>query len=567
VPETVSIPVPTTDAASYHAKGWWRDTTLLDDFLANVAERPDKIAIVADHAGAPTETLTFGQLGDIVDRIAAGLLELGVRPGEIVSFQLPNWWQFAAMNLAITRVGAVTNAILPILRHRELAFILERTGSRLCVVPDSFRGFDYAGMLNDVAASVPTLTHVFAVGAAGDRPGVHSFDRFFLERDPAPASVLDPLRPAGDDVAQVQFTSGTTGEPKGVVHTHNTVRCGTRSVTGRLGLNPDDALLFFSPLAHTVGYYFGCYLPLADGMTVVYQDAWDAEHMLDLVNTYQCVWTMAAPTFLADLCATVEKTGVTIPSMRIISCAGAPVPPPLIAEVNRRLGATVLVAWGMTEVGAVTTTTTDDPDTLVTTTDGCPPDWVELTVVDADGHAVPAGTPGRLLVRGASTCLTYFKRPDLFAAATHDGWLDTGDIAVQWDNGYIRIASRSKDLVIRGAENIPVVEVESALLDHPAVRDVAVIAVPDDRLGERACAVLVPRDPRNPPTLPELLRHLAELNMAKQFWPEYLHIIDALPTTATGKVQKFKLREDAVNWNLTLNTATTTPDLATTGES
>jgi cyclohexanecarboxylate-CoA ligase len=539
-------------AGHYHRLGWWRDTTVLDDFLRNAATQPGKTAIISDHADREREQHDYGQLAALTDRVAAGLLGLGVRPGEIVSFQLPNWWEFAVMHLACARVGAVTNAILPILRHREVQFILERTQSRLCVVPARFRGFDYAEMLLEVQQKVPTLRHVLTAGPGDPPPGARRFEECFLTSDGRPADLarLNSLRPDPDSTATVQFTSGTTGVPKGVVHTYNTIWAGTASVSGRVGLTGDDTLLAVSPMAHTIGFYYGVVLPMAAGMTVVYQDTWDPVRMLDLISGYQVTWTMTAPTFLSDLCATAERTGITVPSMRHVSCAGAPVAPALISEVRKHLGAAVLTAWGMTEVGAVTTTLPDDTTDHIIGTDGSAPPWTDLKVVGPDGETVPYGTVGRLLIRGASNFTAYYKRPDLLEAALHDGWFDTGDLAWQQPDGYIRIQGRTKDIIIRGAENIPVVEVESALLAHPAVREAAVIAVTDDRLGERACAVIVPADPGAPPSLADLTAHLAALSMAKQFWPEYVRIVEVLPKTATGKIQKFLLREGSRQWDL-----------------
>jgi len=546
--------VPPETAAMYRSRGWWRDATVLDDFLRVAAQQPDKIATISDHAAGEREQHTYRQLAALVDQVAAGLLELGVQPGEIVSYQLPNWWQFTVLHLACARIGAVTNAILPILRHREVRFILERTGSRLCVIPESFRGFDYAPMLLDVQQHVPTLRHVFTVGSTGEPPaGTRSFEAFFLAGGAAREQLtarLDGLRPGADAIATIAFTSGTTGEPKGVVHTYNTIWAGTRSVSDRIGLTSEDTLLAVSPMAHTIGFYYGVVLPMMTGMTVVYQDAWDPVRMLELISGYGAAWTMAAPTFLADLCATAQRTGLAIPSMRYLSCAGSPVAPALIKEAELRLGATVLVAWGMTEVGAVTTTCPGDTDDHILGTDGSPPPWTDLKVTDQAGRTLPAGSVGRLLIRGASNAITYYKRPDLWEGARHDGWFDTGDLAWQDPDGYIRLQGRTKDIVIRGAENIPVVEVESALTAHPAIREVAVIGVTDDRLGERACAVIVPRDPQAAPTLSDLTAYLAGLNMSKHFWPEYVHLVSALPKTATGKIQKFRLREESRRWDL-----------------
>jgi cyclohexanecarboxylate-CoA ligase len=537
-------------AAEYHRQGWWRDRTLLDDFTGHARRQPGKVAVISDHIDRPREQHTFGELAAIVDQVASGLLELGVQPGDIVSCQLPNWWQFTALHLACARIGAVTNAILPILRHREVRYILERTRSRVCVIPAVFGGFDYAAMLRGIQPDVPTLRHIFTAGGGQPPPGTRGFEEYFLSARSDLDARLDDLQPDPDSVATVGFTSGTTGEPKGVVHTYNTIWAGTRSVSDRVGLTGADTLLAVSPVAHTIGFYYGVVLPMGAGMTVVYQDAWDPVRMLELVSGYGAAWTMTVPTFLTDLCAAAGRTGIAIPSMRYISCAGSPVAPALIQRIREQLGATVLTAWGMTEVGAVTTTVPGDSDEHISHTDGSPPPWTELKVVDPDGHTVPAGASGRLLIRGASNAVTYYQRPDLFRAAQQDGWFDTGDLARRFADGYIRLEGRTKDIIIRGAENIPVVEVESALIAHPAVREVAVIAVRDDRLGERACAVIVPTDPAAPPTLADLTGHLERQDMARHFWPEYVRLVTELPKTATGKIQKFRLRQDSREWDL-----------------
>lgn len=567
---SVSLTIDAENADDYHRKGWWRDETLLDDFLRNVVEYPDKLAVISDHADQEQEVLTFGELGELVDRIAGGLIEVGVLPGEVVSFQLPNWWQFIALYLACARIGAVTNAILPILRGREVRFILQRTQSRLFLVPDSYRGFDYVDMACDVQSELPSLQHVFSVGGDTPRWGVDSFEQFFLQRrweDVHPTEELDRRRPDADSAAQIQFTSGTTGEPKGVIHTYNTIWAGMRSIADPLALGFDDVVLAVSPMSHTVGFYFGCTLPMSRGMTVVQQDTWDPVHMLELVAANGITWTMVAPTFLADVCRAAAATTADTSSMRFISCAGAPIAPVVIADVRERLGATVLAAWGMTECGAVTTTLPGDTEDQLNHTDGGPRPWGEIRIVDGRGNDVPDGTPGRLHVRGASVAITYHQRPDLFEAAVQDGWFDTQDLAIRRADGYIRLCGRTKDLIIRGAENIPVVEVESMLLRHPAVREVAVIAVPDARLGERACAVVVPQPGSEPPTLADLTAHLDAHAMAKHFWPEHIRIVRELPKTPTGKIQKFRLREESGAWGLNLSDDTAEPIAATPGES
>lgn len=536
------------DPVALREQGWWRDRTLIEDVLEHAVQRPDKVAIVSHHADRPSESLTYRVLADAVDRFASVLLELGVGPGEAVSFQLPNWWQFAALHLACARIGAVTNPILPILRHREVEFICGQLASRVLITTGTFRKHDHAAMAADIAHSLPSLEHVLTVGAPSEAAlpaGVERLEDLAERVAVAEPSRLDALRPSPDAPAQVCFTSGTTGEPKGAVHTWNTVYAGMRPSYEAVALSSDDVLLAFSPLPHTVGFYYGVTIPLLYGMTVVYQDVWDPSAALRLIAEHEVSWTMAAPTFVADLCAAVGEDSPSTASLTKITSAGAPIPPSLVDQACDRLGARLLAVWGMTEVGAISSTLLDDDPMRAATSDGRTMPWNELVVADDAGAALPRGREGRLLARGASLLVGYHRCPDLFDAAVDEhGWFDTGDLARMDDDGYIRISGRSKDLVIRGGENVPVVEVEGELVRHPGIREVAVVGAPDQRLGERAVAVVVPVDADAPPTLDDLRVHLGDAAVATQFWPEEVHVVDELPRTPTGKIQKFTLRDE-----------------------
>jgi len=264
--------------------------------------------------------------------------------------------------------------------------------------------------------------------------------------------------------------------------------------------------------------------------------------MLELVEDEAVTWTMGATPFVIDAIEAQRKTPRDVSSLGQFTCAGAPVPPPIVEAAGEVLGTRLVAAWGMTENGAVSYTTPEDPPDFASRSDGRPAPWMELRVVDGAGKDVPPGEEGRLVVRGASQCAGYFKRPDLYQAAlTTDGWFDTGDLARMDDSGAIRISGRSKDIVIRGGENVPVVEVEAALYRMSSVREVAVIAVPDQRMGERACAVVVPNG--EAPTLEAIRVHLEKEGMTRHFWPERLEIVTEMPKTPSGKIQKFRLRE------------------------
>jgi cyclohexanecarboxylate-CoA ligase len=518
--------------------------TLWEEFAGHARRQPDKVAIVSHRtADGRSDVVSYGRLAGLAERFAAGLVDLGVAPGEVVSFQLPNWWEVAALHLACVRIGAVANPIITILRRREVGFILDRVASRVCVVPGEFRGFDHAAMLAGLRAELPALEHVFVCrpGAAALPDGLEPFEAFFCDtpwEDKHPAAELDARRPGPGDPAQLMFTSGTTGEPKGVLHSHDTMDVGLRAVSEPLGLGGDDVVLMFSPLGHQTGYLYGMCMPLKYGMKLVLQDVWDPATMLRLVGQERVTWTMGTTTFVLDACAAAaQHPEADLSSLRFFTCGGAPIPPKAVTEARARLGTQLVAVWGMTEVGVCTITRPEDPDETVCSSDGTPVAWVELRIAD----------DGRLLVRTPSQHLTYHGRPDLYAIAFPEGveagWFDTGDLARWGPAGSIRITGRSKDLIIRGGENIPVAEVEAGIISHPLVHEVAVVATPDDRLGEKVCAVVVAAGDVAP-TLEELRSHLQALGMAKPFWPERLVVKDALPKTASGKTQKFALREE-----------------------
>ena len=535
--------------AAYHREGWWRTTTLVDDFVARATSQPDATAVVSYRQGvAEPERHTYGELELLTRRFAGALIDLGVQRGDVVSIQLANSWEFPALVYAILRCGAVVNPLVPIFRRRELEFILGRTESRVLIVPDRFRGHDHGSMGTELLGVSPGLEHVVVVAAGGGSAPSDALDftSHFVDRPWEDSDGLDDelerRRPEADDLVQIQFTSGTTGEPKGVLHSHNTIHSGARPIDEVYGLTGEDVCFMASTLAHQTGFGYGMVKPLTMGMKIVYQDLWDADQMLDAVEREQISWTVSATAFAMDMIASQRRRPRDLRSFQYFVCGGAPIPPTVVEEAADVLGAELVAVWGMTENMIVTTTRPGDPVELVSESDGTPVDWMEIRVLDDSGEPVAPGEVGDLQVRGPSQALGYFHRDDLYAEASPDGdWFDTGDVARLRPDGGIRIVGRTKDLVIRGGENVPVAEVEDLALRHPAVAEVAVIGLPDERLGERACAVV--RSDGAPPTLPDLTRHLDDAGMAKQFWPERLEVVDDFPRTPSGKIQKFKLRE------------------------
>ncbi|MBP0618998.1 cyclohexanecarboxylate-CoA ligase [Cupriavidus consociatus] len=524
------------------AAGHWQDRTINDYLAACVRDRPDAPALTALSIDRQVLTrFTWQELARMADRVAVGLSRLGIVAGDVVSCQLPNGWHLSVLYLACARVGAVLNPVMPIFRERELSFMLAHAQSKVVVVPKVFRGFDHARMLGGLRDVLPALRHI----VVADGEGEDSFEALLSgpswEDAPDAASILQRSRPGPDDVTQLIYTSGTTGEPKGVMHTANTLFSNIVAYAGRLRLGGDDVVLMASPMAHQTGFMYGMMMPVVLGAHAVLQDIWDPARAAALIRDEGVTFTMGSTPFLTDLARVVAESGATVPSLRIFLCAGAPIPGALVEQARQALGAKIVSAWGMTENGAVTTTLPEDSVERASTTDGRPLPGVAIRVVDGADEDVPVGETGRLLVRACSNFGGYLKRPQLNGTDA-GGWFDTGDLARLDAEGYLRIAGRSKDVIIRGGENIPVLEVETLLYRHPAVAQVAIVAYPDERLGERACAFVVPRAGHDFDHA-AMVDWLKGQKMALQYIPEKLVVRDALPATPAGKIQKFRLRD------------------------
>jgi len=514
------------------AAGFWPNRTIYT-YLREAARRaPAKCAIVD---GAVR--LNYAELLDLTERAARGLYRLGVRPGDVVSIQLPNWYQFPVLEYALARLGAVCNPLPVIYRAHELRFMLALVRPKVFVVPQTFRGHDHVAMARGL--EVPGLAALVVVGGSGGS-GTLSFDDLLSDGD-TEIALPDPDDVDANAPSEIVFTSGTTGEPKGVVHTHNTNFCPLLSLISQQGLGADEVVLMASTFGHQTGFLYGGQLPILLGGTLVLLDRWDAGRALQLMNAERVTWMMGATPFLQDLLDTVRTTGRPPGTLRVFLCSGAPIPHPLLVEAKQTTRCSVVCGWGMTEVGLVTLGELDDDLERIAGTDGHPLRGMSVKVADDAGNPL-IGHEGELLCRGPSLFGGYFRRASTTAESfTADGWFRTGDRAVQGADGYIRITGRSKDIIVRGGENIPVVEIEDVLHRHPKIARAAIVAMPDPRLQERACAFIVPR-PGAVLTFDEMCGFLTEQQVARQYHPERLEIAEELPTTPSGKIQKFQLR-------------------------
>ncbi len=536
--------LPDDRIARMTTSGLWPGRLLIDALDEAAVREPDALVLVDQNSMTGQSTrMSYGELRRYSVRLAAALAAHGVGRGDVVAVQLPNWWHHAALYLACVRIGAVINPLMPIFRERELRFMLGFAEAKVLVVPRAFRGFDFPAMAARLRPDLPNLAHVFVVGGEDTET---SFESRLLGRAWEDETDCDALfrdrRPDANDVTEIMYTSGTTGQPKGVLHTANTLACKALLANELFGFGPADRIYMGSPLSHQTGFMYGVFLAIHNHAACVMQDVWDPVAASRAIAAERCTITVASTPFLGDLVHAPAGTLADMSSLRLFMCAGAPIPRSLVAAARRSLpGLYVMSGWGMTEMGIATATYPGDSDEKVIDTDGRALPHQAVRVVDENGVLVAPGVEGRLQARCATTFVGYLRRPEAHGVDAH-GWLETGDNARMDEDGYIRITGRAKDIVIRGGENIPVVEVEELLYRHPAIEDAAIVAMPDPRLGERACAFVSLRAGHGL-DFAAMGAWLAGHGMMKQYLPERLEIVEAFPRTPSGKIQKFKLRE------------------------
>ncbi|MEO8296996.1 MAG: AMP-binding protein [Burkholderiales bacterium] len=519
-------------ARQYHAAGYWRDVTIAQAIAASTAAAPDKLA-VRDAAGA---SLTYRQLDEQSGRLAGFLAGRGVVAGDIVTICQPNWCQTVVVFAAVLKLGAVINAVPVTYGRAELAFVLGKCQSKALFIAARFRSTDYTA---NVAALEPALTQNLTIVRLGD--GAHDLGVRY-EAALAHAPLAQVHAGHADDVAAVLFTSGTESRSKGVVHSHNTILFGERALAGALGLGADDVAFMASPIAHATGFMHGVVMTLTNGATLSLLDVFDGAVALKQMRAHRCTWTMGATPFLVDTLAALRDTGGGLPDLRYFLCGGAPVPEVAVLTAGE-LGVRVMSIYGSTESPPHTLVHPDDPVANAWQTDGRALAGIETRIVGEDKQDVPVGEVGEEWSRGPNAFLGYFDEPELTRKDLGaDGWYRSGDLARGLADGSIRIAGRIKDIIVRGGQNISVSEVENYLAGHPSVKSVAVVAVPHPRLGETGCAVVVAA-PGHTPTLAELSAYLMDKGVARFKLPEQLEIWPSLPTTPSGKIQKFIVRQ------------------------
>ena len=522
------------------AAGAW----LITDRLFDIAERDPERELIFDPVFG---RFSYGDIARQVERLAFGLRDLGIGPGDAVVIQLPNWTPFVVVHLASTMIGAVTVNIPTIFRENEVDGILRMTEARALVVPKVFRGHDFMAMAEGMRRDCEALEHIFAVGDGPAGGGMIDYADFLGKPWESQGSreALATLRPGVDDVTALGFTSGTTGGQKGAIHDSRILAEINTGLIRRYGLNERDRIFGGSPFGHAVGFTHLLRMTLGIGAGMVLLEHWEPRQALELIHGENCTFLAGATPFLMDIVYHPDLARFEhLPSLRLFLCGGATIPEQLMVDAVKALPHTfVSPLWGMTECGGASTCPPGAATEKLYNTDGMPCDSMEFKVVGPDGKTVPAGKKGELMVRGPMVALGYFRLPEL--TSEHflpDGFFCTGDQARMDEDGYIRITGRIRDLIIRGGVNISPAEIESVLFSHPKVANAAVVGMPDPRLGERICAFVVLADEATL-DIDEVRQWMEKAGIAKPKWPERLEVLSTFPMTAGGKIQKFRLRE------------------------
>jgi cyclohexanecarboxylate-CoA ligase len=528
---------PASDLAlRYRERGFWRDLTPSADLRRWARDTPDAIAVTECRAGSEIRRMTYREYADRVNRVTAVLGGLGVGPGDVVTVQLPNWWQLSAVVLACSRLGAIAAPVMTAIGGRELKLMMARLEPVAYVTTRTWDGHGHAATLASIADRLPTVRHRIIVNGEAD-PGEIDLDQRAAEATPDRADE-NPHAEDPDRVCVVLFTSGTTGSPKAVMHSFNTLYAGYSAFALRAGLTSDDVLYTPHSLGHVAGQVVLNMAPLYLGAQALLTDTWEPEVAVRLLGECGVTCVVGAPVFIEAIARAARLQGLKMPRLRRVIGAAAGIPASLPSVVRADLDVVLGDAWGMTELGVSSLTSADED----------PPDWAahsfgrvfECTEADLRSQGkVSACNPARLFVRGANVCLATMPRDGgevTVLAKENDGWYDTGDLAIPDGRGGLRLAGRAADR-IGGVFMIPAADVEDALREHPDIDDAALVGY--GPRNELPCAVVVSSKPL---TLEEVRGYLDGIGMSDGYQPTRLELLDQLPRNATGKIDKHHLR-------------------------
>ena len=523
----------------YRDLGLWRDESPPSDLRRWARETPDAIAITAHRGDSGILHVSYAEYAEQVERFTAVLRGLGVGPGQAVAIQLPNWWQVNALVLSCARLGAAAATIAPSVRPRELQRMLARLGSPVCVTVDRWAGFDHAAALAEIARQLPQLRHQVVLGEHVGN-GQVDLESLLEQRSPAAhGGDVDTGAEDPDSVGIVLFTSGTTGNPKGVLLTHNQWYAGLSQTGLRDGVTSADVTFTPHVLTHAAGLAYGNLLPLQNGGRAVMTDSWQNESGMSLVEEVGVTYFSGHPSYVSALVSEANKRNTWLPALRVVVAGGGSIPVKLGTDVYDTFGVVMRGGWAMTEVAAAVRTDPKlDPPDWSAHSDGRPSPALEIDLRGAEG-GISRERPAELFVRGAGVALATIDREtgEVVVLGEHDeGWYDTGDLVVPDGRGGIRVVGRAVDRIGVGWM-IPAADVEDALRGHPDIDDAALVGYGEN--SDKPCAVVVARGAL---TIEQVRDYLDAIDMTEWYQPTRLERVRALPRTSTGKVQKELLR-------------------------
>lgn len=530
------------EVAAFYDAGFWQSTSFNALVAERAAQHPDDLFVFDS-----TTELSYRTFGERALRLAVGLRRAGLVAGDRIAAQLPNWSEFPLIAAAASRIGVILVPIMPIYRDDEVGYVLQHSGARAVITCGEFRGFDHAAMMRGLRAECPAVEGLYVARSDG-APGDGAVDLADLEADGDLDALAAEAGPdsSPDDPFLIVYTSGTTSRPKGCFHTFNTIRASSAAIRNSLDYGRDDVQFGPSPVTHSTGLVTSVVLPLLVGAKSYLMEAFEPNEALARIQQYGCTAAVTATPFLQMLMSAYDPEKHDASSLRVWVCAGSPIPGSIV-EASRELfaGCQTLSLYGRSENFLTTMCTLRDTPARSATSDGSALEGAAVQVVGTDGRELPRGEEGDIAYKGPSHMIEYFRNDEETAALfTPDGFSRSGDLGRMDEDGYVRVTGRIKDIVIRGGMNISAREVEEHLLRHPAIANVAVVGMPDERLGEKVCAYIVLADPDATLTLADVTAYLREHKVATQKLPERLELSSELPMTATGKVQKHLLRSE-----------------------
>ena len=513
----------------YLEKGYWGEKTLPDYWNDSVRQYGDREYVVDDRGNR----YTYREVDELAEKMAVRFRQAGILPQEVISYQIPVWSEFVIVTVACMKVGAVMNPIGLCFAGQELKGLLNLSKTALYLCPARYRNTNYQQNMEMIRESVPTLKAVWILGEESPRA-----DGCMNPAEQSFVSVHSNL------VALILCTSGTTRGIKEVMLTHNNILFSELNFNRELGIGKQDVMFMPAPLNHATGFHHGVIGTMLCGAKLVLQQKFDPESAIRLMNQERCTYSMGATPFIYDILKEMEKTGEKATHLKFYLCGGAPVPE-LMVRKAWSYGIRLCEVYGSTE--SVPHVFVRPREVLAGAAVSCgrPLEGVEVKVVDDRGNPVGPGIPGEEVSRGPNVFVGYLgDQESTDKALDDDGWFYSGDMAMMDERGNLKIIGRKKDIIIRGGENLSINKIAGYLIDFPAVRDYAILGYPDERMGERICAYVVPKDAQAAVSKDAIIEYLSQKSVPKRFWPERVEMIDAIPRTESGKVKRYLLEND-----------------------